>query len=55
MRETVGGMYGGAYEKYLAELLIFAAVALLVGLLIRIPFMGVIHFVEKRMEDTKMM
>lgn len=55
MRETVGGMYGGAYEKYLAELLIFAAVALLVGLLIRIPFVGVIHFVEKRMEDTKMM
>lgn len=55
MRETVGGMYGGSYEKYLAELLIFAVVALLVGLLIRIPFMGVIHFVEKRMEDTKMM
>ena len=55
MRETVGGMYGGAYEKYLAELLIFAMVALLVGLLIRIPFMGVIRFVEKRMEDTKMM
>ena len=55
MRETIGGMYGGAYEKNLAELLIFAAAALLIGLLIRVPFMGINHFVEKRMKDTKMM
>ena len=55
MRETIGGMYGGTYEKNLAELLIFAAAALLIGLMIRIPFMGINHFVEKRMKDTKMM
>ena len=55
MRETIGGMYGGVYEKNLAELLIFAVAALLIGLLIRVPFMGINHFVEKRMKDTKMM
>lgn len=55
MRETIGGMYGGTYEKSLAELLVFAVAALLIGLWIRIPFVGINHFVEKRMEDTKMM
>jgi putative membrane protein len=55
MRETIGGMYGGTYEQSLAELLIFAVVALAIGLVIRIPFVGVNHFMEKRMKDTKMM
>ena len=55
MRETIGGMYGGAYEKYLAELLIFAVGALLIGLVLRLPFVNMYHFVEKRMKDTKMM
>ena len=55
MRETIGGMYGSDYMKYLAELLIFAAAALVLGLVIRIPFVKLNHFVEKRMEDTKMM
>lgn len=55
MRETIGGMYGGDYMKYLAELLIFAVAALLVGLVIRLPFVRLNHFVEKRMEDTKLM
>ncbi len=30
-------------------------VALVIGLLIRIPFMGLNHFMEKRMKDTEMM
>lgn len=55
LRETIGGMYGSAFETYLAELLVFALAALLIGLVIRIPFMKVNHFMEKRMEDTKMM
>lgn len=55
IRETVGGMYGATYEKCLAQLLIFAVAALVIGLLIRIPFVGFNHFMEKRMEDTKMM
>jgi len=55
MRETIGGMYGGDYMKYLAELLVFAVAALLIGLVIRLPFVRLNHFVEKRMEDTKLM
>ena len=55
MRETIGGMYGNDYMKYLAELLIFAVAALLIGLVIRLPFVKINHFVEKRMEDTELM
>ena len=55
LRETVAGMYGGAFETYLAKLLIFALVGLLIGLVIRLPFVKLNHFMEKRMEDTKMM
>lgn len=55
MRETVSGMYGNAYEKSIAQLLIFAGVGLLIGIVIRIPFVGLNHFVEKRMKDMKMM
>ncbi len=55
MRETIGGMYGNMYVKSLLQLMIFAAVALVLGLVIRKPFIKWNHFVEKRMEDTKMM
>jgi putative membrane protein len=55
MRETICGMYGNDYVIYLVELLLFAAAALLLGLVIRLPFMQISHFVEKRMEDTGMM
>ena len=55
MRETVAGMYGSAYVTNLAQLMIFAVAALIIGLVIRIPFMKINHFVEERMEDTGMM
>lgn len=55
MRETLGGMYGSDYMKYLAELLVFFGAALLVGLVIRLPFVRLNHFMEERMEDTKLM
>lgn len=55
MRETIGGMYGNMYVKSLLQLMIFAAAALVLGLVIRNPFIKWNHFVEKRMEDTKMM
>lgn len=55
MRETIGGMYGSDYMKYLGELMIFAVAALLVGLVIRLPFVRLNHFVEERMEDTGLM
>lgn len=55
MRETIGGMYGNTYVKSMGELLLFAVAALAIGLVIRKPFIKLNHFVEKRMEDTKMM
>ena len=55
IRETIGGMYADTYVKSLSELLIFAVGALIVGLVIRIPFVGINHYMEERMEDTKMM
>lgn len=55
MRETIGGMYGNMYVKSLLQLMIFAVAALVLGLVVRKPFIKWNHFVEKRMEDTKMM
>ena len=55
MRETIGGMYGNMYVESLLQLMIFAVAALVLGLVIRKPFIKWNHFVEKRMEDTKMM
>lgn len=55
MRECIGGMYRNSFSICLAELAIFCAASLLIGLVVRIPFMGLNHFIEKRMEDTKML
>jgi putative membrane protein len=55
MRECIGGMYHQDMTIYLLKLLIFCVGALVIGLVVRIPFMGLNHFIEKRMEDTKMM
>ena len=55
MRECIGGMYHADLFKYLLELSIFIVVALVIGLIIRKPFIRIMHFIEKRMEDTDMM
>jgi putative membrane protein len=55
MRECIGGMYQNTFAVCLAQLGLFCAAALVVGLVIRIPFIGLNHFFEERMEDTKMM
>lgn len=55
MREAIAGMYEHDYALYLLRLLIFAAAALALGLVIRLPFRKFYHFVERRMEDTEMM
>ncbi len=55
MREAICGAYESDYVIYLLKLLLFAVAALLLGLLIRLPFMKVSHFVERRMEDTGFM
>lgn len=55
MRETISGMYEDDFWVYLGELLLFALASVIVGLVIRKPFMKINHFLEKRMEDTEMM
>lgn len=55
MREAIAGMYEHDFALYLLRLLLFAAAALALGLVIRLPFRRFYHFVERRMEDTEMM
>ena len=55
MREALAGMYGTAYMEALAKLILFMIEGLLIGLVIRIPFVRLNHFVEERMEDTELM
>lgn len=55
MREAVAGMYEQDQTLYLLQLCLFAAAALVLGLVIRLPFRRFCHFIEQRMEDTEMM
>ncbi len=55
MREAICGFNGNDFYIYLFQLLLFAAAALVLGLVIRLPFRRINHFVEKRMEDTGLM
>lgn len=55
IRECLCGMYKLDYLKYLGCLGIFIVVALIIGLLVRIPFEPINHYMEERMQDTEMM
>ncbi|MCR5668365.1 MAG: YhgE/Pip domain-containing protein [Lachnospiraceae bacterium] len=55
MRECIAGMYEYNFVIYLVELCVFLVVGLCIGILLRIPFAELNHFMEKRMEDTEMM
>ena len=48
-------MYGSYYGQQLAFLLLFAVAALLIGLLVRRPFMGLNHFMEEKLEETELL
>lgn len=52
MRECICGVYGSTYILKLAQLLIFAVVALLIGLFARKPFIAVNEFMEEQLEET---
>ena len=54
MRECICGVYGSTFIVKLAQLLIFAVVALLIGLFARKPFIGVNEFMEEQLEETGM-
>lgn len=55
MRECIGGLYENTYGACLWELMIFAGVFLFIGLVVRIPLVGLNRFIEERMEDTKIL
>ena len=55
MRECICGLYGNDFIIYLLRLLIFAVIALLIGLLIRRPFIGLNRFVEEKLEETELL
>lgn len=52
MRECICGLYGNIFVTKLAQLLIFALAALIIGLFVRKPFVGINHFMEERLEET---
>ena len=55
MREALCGTYRHDFALYLAYLLIFAVVALAIGLLIRRPFLGMNRFVSEKIEETEVL
>ena len=55
VRECVCGLYGTTWLKNIGCLLIFGAAALVIGLLVRKPFMGLNHFMEEKLKETEML
>lgn len=55
MRECICGLYGDYYIRQLAFLLLFVAAALLIGLLVRRPFVGLNRFMEEKLEETELL
>lgn len=55
MRECICGFYEMDYLKYLLKLAVFIIVSLVIGILLKIPFEELNHYMEERMEDTEMM
>ena len=55
MREAMFGTYGNHYLIYLAELSVFLVVGILIGLLVRRPFIGVNRFVTEKLEETEVL
>ena len=54
MRECICGLYGDYSITQLLFLLLFCAAALVIGLLVRRPFMGLNHFMEAKLEETEL-
>ncbi len=55
MRECICGMYANYYWQQIGFLLLFAAAALVIGLLVRRPFMGLNHFMDEKLEETELL
>lgn len=55
MREAICGLYGHAYVVYLAQLMVFFLVAVVLGVFVRKPFSGVKAFMSKKMKETEVL
>ena len=55
MRETIGGIYGADYWKYLGKLTLYIPVSLFIGLVIAIPFRKLNKIIEESKEKSGLM
>lgn len=55
MREAMFGMYAQHFELYLSQLAIFFICAIIIGLLVRKPFIGMKKFVRHKMDETEVL
>lgn len=55
IREALSGTYGIDYVIYICQLMSYFVIGILIGLLIRRPFIGVNHFVTEKLEDTEVL
>ena len=53
MREALCGMYGYDYLLYLGGLLVFGVLGIVIGLVVRRPFIGMTKFVSEKLEETE--
>lgn len=55
MRETVGGIYGLDYWKYIGGLSVYLVISLFIGLVVAIPFRKLNHVIEESKERSGVM
>ena len=55
MREALCGMYGHDYLLYLGGLLVFGVLGIVIGLVVRRPFIGMTKFVSEKLEETEVL
>lgn len=55
MRECIAGFYENTYAKNMAVMLVFLALALFIGLVLRPLLMNLNHLFDRRLEETEMM
>lgn len=55
MRECIGGFYNGTYLREMEYLAIFLIPSLLLGLVFRVPFIRLNNYINRQIEDTKLM
>ena len=55
IREALCGVYGHDLLIYLAELLVFGVIGMVIGLVVRRPFIGINEFVSEKIEETEVL